>query len=96
MRIIGKGQIREWKNDRGSGKLLGLDLTDKDGTLIQATCFNETAVLLAEKLQNGLVYTFQNGYVKAANKRYTAIKHDYCLTFDNALVFQLCEDDPLI
>ena len=97
VRIVAKGEIRTWSNDRGTGKLLNFDLSDRDGTLIQATCFNETATLLNDQLKLGKIYTFLNGQVKMANKRFTSIKHDYCLTFDNATVFQQCSsDDPRI
>lgn len=33
-RVIKKQPIRSYKNDRGSGKILNLDLMDRDGTII--------------------------------------------------------------
>lgn len=42
------------------------------------------------------MYTFANGAVKLANKRYTSIKNDYCLTLDNNTVIKKCEEDKAI
>ena len=42
-RVVKKGEIRNWKNAKGEGKLFNIDLIDREGTLIQATAFNETA-----------------------------------------------------
>lgn len=42
-RVTKKGDKRNWKNDRGQGTLLNIDLVDKEGTQIQATFFGEGA-----------------------------------------------------
>ncbi len=42
------------------------------------------------------VYTFSGGQVKLANKKYTSIKNDYCLTFDYSTVIEKCADDAQI
>lgn len=47
-RIMKKGNMRTWKNDRGEGTIMNIDLIDREGTLIQATGFNETANRLQE------------------------------------------------
>ena len=92
-RITKKNELRHWKNARGEGHLLGLDLIDKEGTRIQATCFNDVAHKYDAELEENQVYTFENGSVKLANKRYTSIKNDYCLTFDNNTVIKKCNQD---
>jgi replication factor A1 len=51
--------------------------------MIQATMFNETAERWDSKLEENKVYIFANGKVNLANKRFTSIKNDYSLTFDN-------------
>lgn len=39
------------------------------------------------------VYLFANGQVKLANKKFTSIKNDYCLTFDqNADIVEVGDD----
>ena len=45
-------------------------------------------------LKENKVYLFANGQVKLANKKFTSIKNDYCLTFDhNADVVEAEEDN---
>ena len=95
-RVVKKGDIRSWKNAKGEGRLFNIDLVDREGTLIQATAFNETAEKYAEMLEQDQVYTFMNGTVKLANKRFTSIKNDYCLTFDYSTVIEACADDAQI
>ena len=66
---------------------------DKDGSQIQATFFNEGAEKYDKVLQENKVYLFSNGNVKLANKKFTSIKNDYCLNFDNNADVQEVEDD---
>jgi replication factor A1 len=42
------------------------------------------------------VYCFANGQIKLANKRYTSIKNDYCITFDNACEILEIKNDSKI
>ena len=53
--------MRTWKNAKGEGTLINVDLVDREGTLIQATGFKETADKLNEMLEQDQVYTFTNG-----------------------------------
>lgn len=43
-RIVKKHEMRHWKNDKGSGEILSVDLMDRENTMIQATMFKETAI----------------------------------------------------
>ena len=40
VRVLKKPTERHYQNAKGSGKLLNIDLIDRDGTMIQATMFN--------------------------------------------------------
>ena len=95
-RVTKKQAIRQWSNAKSSGKLLNFDLIDRDGTAIQGTAFNETADSFEAKLQQDSVYTFSNGLVKLANKRFTSIKNDFCLTFSRDAICEPCEEDDEI
>ena len=64
--------------------------------MIQATMFNETAEKWFNKIEENKVYIFANGQVKLANKKYTSIKNDYCLTFGNETEIQECAEDKEI
>lgn len=77
-----KYDLREWKNAKGNGNLLNVELMDKDGTLIQATFFNDAAEKFSKELTENKIYLMANGRVSLANKKFTSIKNDYCLTFD--------------
>ena len=57
VRVLKKGDMRQYKNARGSGVVLSMDLVDREGTMIQASCFNETANVMNEKMQQNKVYT---------------------------------------
>merc|ERR1711884_901050 len=43
VRVTKKEAMRHYHNQKGDGKLFGLDLLDKEGTEIRAVCFNEAA-----------------------------------------------------
>ena len=43
--------MRNWKNARGEGKLLNIDLVDREGTMIQGTAFNDVAERLQDQLE---------------------------------------------
>ena len=92
-RVVKKAEMRQWSNAKSSGNLLNFDLIDREGTLIQATAFNESAIAFNKIIEPEAVYTFSNGLVKLANKRFTSIKNDYCLTFGKEGVCQRCADD---
>ena len=92
-RVVKKGDMRTWRNSRGEGRLFSIDLIDRDGTLIQATAFNEQADKFHAMLEPEQVYTFMNGSIKLANKKFTSIKNDYCLSFDYSTVVEKCPDD---
>ena len=74
--------MKQWNSDKGSGYILNIDLIDKDQSQIQATFFNDAAEKFDKILRANKVYLFANGFVKMANKKFTAIKNDHCITFD--------------
>jgi len=79
VRVTRKGDIKEWNNQRGSGKLFSVDLLDQWGGEIQATMFNEAAEKFFSVFQVGKVFTVSKGRVKVANKKWTHITNDYQL-----------------
>ena len=79
-RILKKAPLRTYSNAKGDGVILNLDLVDNEGTMIQATSFNDTAKKFDEYVHQNKVYTIAGGQVKIANKKFSSIKNDYCLT----------------
>ena len=76
---------------------MNIEMIDKDGTQVQATFFGEEAnKKFGPMIKENRVYLFSNGQVKLANKKFTSIKNDYCLTFDqNADVLEAEEDNQI-
>ena len=62
--------------------LLNIDVTDKANCSIVATFFGEAAEKWDARLEEGKVYSMSGGNVKMANKRFTTIKNDFAITFD--------------
>lgn len=82
VKLAKKYDMRNWSNPRGSGCLLNVDLMDKSRQMIQATFFNDGARKYNDELVEGKTYIMKGGQVKIANKRYTTIANDHCITFD--------------
>lgn len=69
---------------------------DREGTMIQATFFNDNAIKWYDLLHENKCYTFANGRVGMANKRFTSIKNDFCLTLGNETEIKEVPDDSYI
>lgn len=82
VRVTSKGNLRSFKNARGEGHVFTVELTDEDGTQIQATMFNEAAKKFYDKFQLGKVYFISKGSLKVANKQFSTVKNDYELTLN--------------
>ncbi|XP_050225644.1 replication protein A 70 kDa DNA-binding subunit B [Mercurialis annua] len=82
VRVTSKGNMRTYKNARGEGCVFNVELTDDDGTQIQATMFNEAAKKFYEKFQLGKVYYISKGTLKVANKQFRTVQNDYEMTLN--------------
>eukprot|EP00823_Brevimastigomonas_motovehiculus_P004843 TRINITY_DN330_c0_g1_i1.p1 TRINITY_DN330_c0_g1~~TRINITY_DN330_c0_g1_i1.p1 ORF type:complete len:682 (+),score=187.89 TRINITY_DN330_c0_g1_i1:87-2132(+) len=76
-RVTNKSDMREWKNDKGSGNVFSVDLLDSEGGEIRCTMFKEVATKLYDVFQVGKVYEISRGHLKNANKKFTNIKNDF-------------------
>ncbi|CAI9786728.1 unnamed protein product [Fraxinus pennsylvanica] len=82
VRVTGKGNMRLYRNARGEGCVFNVELTDEDGTQIQATMFNEAAKKFYDKFQLGKVYYISKGTLKVANKQFKTVQNDYEMTLN--------------
>ncbi|KAK3008680.1 hypothetical protein RJ639_014972 [Escallonia herrerae] len=80
VRVTGKATMRTYKNARGEGCVFNVELTDEDGTQIQATMFNEAAKKFFDRFQMGKVYYISKGTLKVANKQFMTLQNDYEMT----------------
>ncbi|MBA0609045.1 hypothetical protein Godav_021176 [Gossypium davidsonii] len=95
--LTSKGNMRTYKNARGEGCVFNVELTDEDGTQIQATMFNEAARKFYEKFQLGKVYYISRGTLKVANKQFKTVQNDYEMTLnENSVVEEASNEETFI
>ncbi|KAK1436493.1 hypothetical protein QVD17_02273 [Tagetes erecta] len=82
VRLTAKGTMRHYKNARGEGCVFNVELTDEDGTQIQATMFNEAAKKFFDVFEMGKVYYISKGTLKVANKQFKTVQNDYEMTLN--------------
>ncbi|KAI3736867.1 hypothetical protein L2E82_26854 [Cichorium intybus] len=82
VRVTAKGNMRTYKNAKGEGCVFNVELTDEDGTQIQATMFGEAARKFFDVFQMGKVYYISKGTLKVANKQYKTVQNDYEMTLN--------------
>jgi hypothetical protein len=82
VRVTSKGDVKNWSNARGTGKLFSCDLLDEHGGEIRATFFQAAVDRFYEMLQKDGIYYMGGGKLKVANKQYTSIRHEYEIQFD--------------
>ncbi|KAL3637902.1 Replication protein A 70 kDa DNA-binding subunit D [Castilleja foliolosa] len=94
VRVTSKGNMRSYKNARGEGCVFNVELTDEDGTQIQATMFNEAARKFFDKFQMGKVYYISKGNLKVANKQYKTVQNDYEMTLNENSQVEEINNEP--
>ena len=82
VRLTKKSEKKSWKNSRGEGYLVNLDLIDAEGSQIQAILFKDMADKYYDILVEGNVYTIEHGTIKEQSGRYSSIRNDFCLVLD--------------
>ena len=60
-RVSKKFNVKTWKNARGEGKLLNIELVDVYGDQIQATFFNKACEKWESLIEESKVYLFSGG-----------------------------------
>ncbi|GAU36036.1 hypothetical protein TSUD_208060 [Trifolium subterraneum] len=91
--VTSKGTMRTYKNARGEGCVFNVELTDEDGTQIQATMFNDAARKFFDKFVMGKVYYISKGTLKVANKQFKTVANDYEMTLnENSEVEEVPEE----
>ncbi|UJR08912.1 hypothetical protein I4U23_013166 [Adineta vaga] len=86
-RVSSKGQIRNYQNARGPGKLFSCDLVDQSGE-IRATAFNAECDKIYPLLE---VYYISRASLKPANRQFNALNNDYEMTFNHDTCIEACD-----
>jgi replication factor A1 len=95
-RVTKKHAKKTWKNAKGEGQILNIELIDTQGSQILATFFNDLANKYDDELKENGVYLMSNGTIKIANQKYTSIKNDYCIVFDrNSEIAEVPDDENI-
>ncbi|CAF1214168.1 unnamed protein product [Adineta steineri] len=89
-RVSNKGQIRNYENARGPGKLFSCDLVDQSGE-IRATAFNAECDKFHSMLEMGEVYYIAKASLKAANRQFNTTNNDYEMTFNHDTIIEACD-----
>ncbi len=93
MRVTQKDDMRTYTNAKGEGKVFSMDLLDREGTEIRATCFNDAVDKWYSVFQVGKVYKISGGSVKPARKQYTRIENDYSIILRANSKIELLRDE---
>ena len=62
-------------------------MIDARGELILGSFFNRLAIEFFPKVVQGKVYLVTNGVISISNKKFTAIRNDYCIKFNESTEF---------
>ena len=95
-RVTKKNEIKEWKNDRGSGKLFSINILDSFDAEISITFFKEDADKYFGIIEEGKVYIFKNGQVKLTNARFKSLENEYSICIDRRSEIIPCTDESEI
>ncbi|GBM05833.1 Replication protein A DNA-binding subunit [Araneus ventricosus] len=90
-RVTSKTPLRTYSNSRGEGKVFSVNLLDESGE-IKATGFNDTADKYYNMMEVNKVYYISKATLKTANQRFSTVKNDYEITFNNDTTIALCEE----
>lgn len=96
VRVTKKYEVKRWQNQRGEGYLQTVDLVDVHGTQIQGTFFNQQVDKFGPAIKENKVYVVSNGSIKLANKKFTSIPNDFCISFWDDTEFQEVPEDAAI
>jgi replication factor A1 len=91
-RCTNKGDMKEWHNAKGTGKLFSVNLLDDTGE-IRATGFNDAAEKLYPIFEVGTVYYISAPCrVTLAKKQFSNLPNDYELQFERDTEVEKAED----
>lgn len=76
VRVIKKRIMKNWNNNKGSGKFFSFDVMDQSSSM-SVTAFNDLADKFYETIEIDKAYTISKGQVKETNKLYNIDSHDF-------------------
>ena len=93
IRVIKIGDLKSFTSNRGQGCLFSFLIIDKDGTEMQASCFNKAAERIHNIIASNQVYVIKGGSIKINDRRFNNTKCDFKIVLDDKTVIQKAEDN---
>ncbi|ADM12380.1 DNA replication factor A protein 1 [Encephalitozoon intestinalis ATCC 50506] len=91
-RVVLKGDIRRFSNQKGEGKVFNFEISD--GTAqVKIICFSDCVDIFFPIVEVGKVYSVSKGTVKMANKQYSTNPFDYEIILDKNSEVRCTVDD---
>ncbi|XP_020778616.2 replication protein A 70 kDa DNA-binding subunit-like isoform X2 [Boleophthalmus pectinirostris] len=90
-RVTNKSKERTWSNSKGEGKLFSFEIVDQSGE-IKVTAFNKEVEKFYSLLEQGKVYYISKATLKAANKQFNTLSHEYEMTLHANSSIVPCND----
>lgn len=87
-----KGDVRTFRNAKGEGKVMTIELVDEAGTAIQATMWKDAIDSYDSILEVGKVFYVAKGTLRPANKQYSNCSNDYEMSLDGRCEIEVCTD----
>ena len=91
-RLAVKGNVRTFRNAKGEGKVMTVELVDEAGTAIQATVWKDAIDKYDAMLEVGKVYYVAKGSLRPANKQYSSCNNDYEMSLDGRCEIEPCTE----
>lgn len=94
-KLVRKGPKRSFSRQGAETSVFSVELVDESGTAIEATFWREAADRWHSALEEGAVYLVSRGSVKPANRKFSAVRHDYCIHLDAGAEIERLADDAV-
>ena len=79
VRVVSKGELRQFSNDRGASSVFSFDVCDESGE-IRINAWKEIADRLFGMIEAGKTYLISRGQIKMANKKFSSLNNNYEIT----------------
>ena len=93
VKCIKKSDIKKFTTKNGPGQLFNLIISDVDGFEMCCTAFNNVVDKLYNKINEGKIYEIKGGFVKINDKKFSSVKSEYRINFDDKTIIKEVPDN---
>ena len=93
VKCIKKSDIKKFNSKNGQGQLFNLVISDVDGFEMCCTAFNNVVDKLYNNIFEGKIYEITGGFLKINDKKFSSVKSDYRITFDDKTIIKEVPDN---